>query len=335
MKLTKEILRAVALGAERIEEEQGTVCFHRFSLEEMASNVNPNRSYAAGVSLCFRTDAERLSLAFTAESLTGVRSYFALEVYVNDGRIGVIKNFNDAEMTENYADKPYPLGAFSGEFALGAGEKTVKIVLPHSVKTLWHTIALDGESFVSPLPEKGALIAYGDSITQGYDALYPSETYASRLAALLDLTLINKGLGGATFTPALARAENGRHDGCILVAYGTNDWGHLSEESFRKNAAAFLDAIVAHYPASDVFVLSPIWRGDSDRVTVFGRFERVADILSALCEGRERVHFIHGIDLVPHEEAYFGDIRLHPSGEGFAHYAANLYRDMEKNRLWR
>ena len=333
MNLSLDTLRAVATGVERVEEENGAVAFYRFSAEEMTTNANPNRTYAAGVSLCFRTDAERLSLAFTAENLTGARSYFALEVYANGERIGVIKNFNDAEMTGNYADKAYPLGDFSGEFALGTGEKTVKIVLPHSVKTLWHTIALDGESFVAPLPEKGALIAYGDSITQGYDALYPSETYASRLADLLDLTLVNKGLGGATFTPALARAENGRCDGCILVAYGTNDWGHLSESSFRKNAAAFLDAVTAHYPASDVFVLSPIWRGDNDRLTAFGRFENVASILSVLCEGRERVHFIHGIDLVPHEERYFGDVRLHPSGEGFAHYAANLDRDMEKSRL--
>ena len=333
MNLTKEILRAVATGVERVEGENGAVCFHRFSSEEMTTNANPNRTYAAGVALRFRTDATKLTLAFTAESLTGVRSYFALEVYVNGNRIGVIQNFNDAEMTGNYADKAYPIGDFSGEFDLGAGEKTVKIVLPHSVKTLWHTIALVGESYILPLPEKGALIAYGDSITQGYDALYPSETYAMRLADMLDLTLVNKALGGATFTPALACAENGRCDGCILVAYGTNDWGHLSEESFRKNAAAFLDAIEAHYPTSDVYVLSPIWRGDSDRLTAFGRFENVASILSDLCRGRARVHFIHGIDLVPHEERYFGDIRLHPSGEGFAHYAANLYRDMEKNRL--
>lgn len=333
MNLPLELLRAVATGVERVEEENGAVSFYRFSAEEMTTNTNPNRTYAAGVSLCFRTDAERLSLAFTAESLTGVRSYFALEVYVDGGRVGVIKNFDDAEMTGNYADKPYPLGDFSGEFALGTGEKTVKIFLPHSVKTLWHRIALDGESFVAPLPAKPALVAYGDSITQGYDALYPSETYASRLADLLDLTLVNKALGGATFTPALARAENGRCDGCILVAYGTNDWAHLSRESFLKNAAAFLDALEAHYPASEIFVLSPIWRGDSDRVTAFGTFESVAELLSALCKGRERVRFIRGIDLVPHGERYFGDIRLHPSGEGFAHYAANLRRDMEKIRL--
>ena len=333
MNLSLDTLRAVATGVERVEEENGAVCFHRFTTEEMKTNANPNRTYAAGVTLFFRTDAERLSLAFTVESFTGVRSYFALEVYVNGNRIGVIKNFNDVEMMGNYADKAYPLGDFSGEFALGTGEKTVKILLPHSVKMLWHKIALFGESFISPMPAKDVLIAYGDSITQGYDALYPSETYASRLADMLDLTLINKGLGGATFTPALACAENGHSDGCILVAYGTNDWRHLSEESFRKNAAAFLDAIEAHYPASEIFVLSPIWRGDSDQVTAFGCFECVADILSVLCEGRERVHFIHGIDLVPNEERYFGDIRLHPSGEGFAHYAANLRRNMEKSRL--
>lgn len=333
MTLSLDTVRAVTEGAERVEYENCAFHFYRFTETEMATNSNPNRAYAAGVSLCFRTDAEALSLSVFTESLTGVRSYFALEVFVNDSRIGVIKNFEDARMTGNYADVSYPLGEFFGEFSLGSGEKTVKIILPHSVKTLLREISLDGESFVTALPKKPFLIAYGDSITQGYDALYPSETYASRLADMLDLTLINKGLGGATFSPALARADNGRQDGCILVAYGTNDWRHLSKDSFRKNAAAFLDAITAHYSASDIFVLSPIWRGDSDCVTTFGSFESVADLLRELCKGREKVHFVFGENLVPHEEIYFGDIRLHPTGAGFAHYAAHLYEVMTKKRL--
>ena len=129
---------------------------------------------------------------------------------------------------------------------------------------------------------------------------------------------------GATFLPALAEAENGREEGTVLVAYGTNDWAHLSRESLIKNATGFLDALAAHYPTSEILVLSPIRRGDSDRETLFGRFASVSETLRSLCRGRARVHFIEGMDLVPHEEAFFGDLRLHPSGEGFAAYTENL-----------
>lgn len=330
MKLTLDHLRAVTSGVERVEEENGVFRFYRFSAAEMKTNANPNRVYAAGGVIGFRTDATALSLAFSAESLTGVRSYFVLEVYVNGARIGTVQNFDGAQMTGNYAEREYPLGDFSGAFLLGTGEKTVKLVLPHSVSLSLSELTLTDETFLSPLPERPALIAYGDSITQGYDALYPSETYAMRLADALGCTLVNKALGGATFLPALAAAENGRQEGTLLVAYGTNDWRHQSASTFRQNAQGFLDRLRQHYPSSPIFVLSPIFRADKEDVTLFGRFETVADILREICEGRDGVKFFDGMDLVPHDESYFGDLHLHPSGEGFAHYAENLRKMLSK-----
>ena len=324
MILSLEAIRSFTTGAELVKEEEGATHFYRFTEAELQTNANPNRTYAAGVTLRFRTDATEITLAGFPESLTGVRSYYALEVLVNGTRRGAIRNFTEADVYGSYAERQYPLDGFEGTVSLGTGEKTVTVVLPHSVRTTLTRIELKGATHASPLPPRPALIAYGDSITQGYDALYPSETYAYRLAEALGCTLVNKALGGATFLPALAKAENGRDAGTVLVAYGTNDWGHLSRESLIKNATGFLDALETHYPTSSILVLSPIWRGDSDRVTLFGSFASVSEALHSICEGRARVRFIEGVDLVPHEEAYFGDLRLHPSGAGFAAYTENL-----------
>lgn len=333
MNFTIDTLRAVTEGAELVREENGAFRFYRFSEAEMKTNANPNRTYAAGVALRFATDATAITLAGFTESLTGVRSYYALEVAVNGERVGAVRNFTEADAYGAYAEREYPLGDFEETIPLGAGEKQVTVLLPHSVRTTLTRVSLADATHADPLPARPALIAYGDSITQGYDALYPSETYAHRLAATLGCTLVNKALGGATFLPALAQAENGRAGGTVLVAYGTNDWGHVSRDTFLRNAAGFLDAICAHYPVSEIFVLAPIWRGDSERETLFGRFADVSPMLRTLCEGRAQLHFIEGIDLVPREEIFFGDLRLHPSGEGFAHYAENLYQKMSKSHI--
>lgn len=333
MDITLETLRTMTEGAELVREESGAFRFYRFSEAEMKTNANPNRAYAAGVALRFATDATGITLAGFTESLTGVRSYYALEVEVNGVRVGAIRNFTEADAYGSYAEREYLLGDFEETIPLGRGEKQVTVLLPHSVCTTLTRVSLADATHVTPLPARPVLLAYGDSITQGYDALYPSETYAHRLAQTLGCTLVNKALGGATFLPALAQAENGRDTGTLLVAYGTNDWGHLSRETFLRNATGFLDAIRAHYPTSEIFVLSPIWRGDAERETLFGDFADVATALRTLCEGRARLHFIEGIDLVPRKEIFFGDLRLHPSGEGFAHYAANLHREMQKSHI--
>lgn len=45
--------------------------------------------------------------------------------------------------------------------------------------------------------------SYGDSITQGYDALFPSYSYINRFSMYLDAFIYNKAIGGDIFRPAL------------------------------------------------------------------------------------------------------------------------------------
>ena len=75
MNLSLDILRAVTRGAEHVEEEKGAFCFYRFSDEEMQTNANPNRTYAAGVSLCFRTDAKPHDFHGTCRPIEEVVAY--------------------------------------------------------------------------------------------------------------------------------------------------------------------------------------------------------------------------------------------------------------------
>ena len=90
-----------------------------------------------------------------------------------------------------------------------------------------------------PVKKEKILVAYGDSITQGYDALHPSNAYIRRMADYLNAELINKSLGGVKFLPNLAAVPNDIDADYIFVAYGTNDWSNSELGEFKRDCKEF------------------------------------------------------------------------------------------------
>ena len=89
---------------------------------------------------------------------------------------------------------------------------------PDKVK---NTVALlDDGATIEGLYRKYKMISFGDSITHGYDAIYPSLSYASQLAQNLDAEQLNKGIGGDIFFPALLDEKDAFEPDFITVAYG-------------------------------------------------------------------------------------------------------------------
>ena len=68
------------------------------------------------------------------------------------------------------------------------------------------------------------LVFIGDSITQGMDARGPASAYAVQLARVLDVELLNQGVGGHIFDLDALDDELPYHPDIITIAYGTNDW---------------------------------------------------------------------------------------------------------------
>ena len=171
------------------------------------------------------------------------------------------------------------------------------------------------------------MLIFGDSITHGYDALYPSHSYATRLATLLDADARNKGIGGEVFQPRLALTKE--HDfapDLITVAYGTNDWGHRDAQTLEMNLREFYRNLAQTYPNAKIFALSPVWRGKRSNPALCGKpfawvDERIADVAREL----PNVTHIPGIDFVPHDPACYSPDILHPNDIGFATYAERAY----------
>ena len=315
MELTLETLQSITTGAVSVTREDGWFCFRRFSRtpdvyfpDDAAFQAKVTAT--ASVTLDFLTDARQLNFQYRAKQASS-RHLFFFDLYVNGCMVA----------SQGCADAPTQL---SGQFCreLPPDQKRITLYFPNLYAMMLNDIFLEGGTEVQPLSYAHTMICYGDSITQGYDATYPSLTYANRLAFSLNARMLNKGIGGDVFHKELID-DSALGPDIVTVAYGTNDWAHCERSTFLKNAESFLTGILETHPDAQVFVITPIWRRDSDRTTACGKFEDMAAALQALCRGFSRIHVIDGLSLTAHVPELLVD-HVHPGELGHVIYGANL-----------
>jgi lysophospholipase L1-like esterase len=239
------------------------------------------------------------------------RHYFSHDIYV------------DGTLVSSFGSTATNKGIFAHACALGEGTKTVAVYFPWSVCSVLRRMELADGSTLAPVTKQRKMLVYGDSITQGYDAALTSLSYANRLTDLLDAEAINRGIGGEQFFPALAETSGELEPDLITVAYGTNDWSKKNMADFTADAAAFMARMSVTYGHLPVFVILPIWRGDTDRTDTAGDFMACRDLLARLAAS-QGFHVLDDYDLVPHDPRLFGDAYLHPTNAGFQLYAQRL-----------
>lgn len=174
------------------------------------------------------------------------RSCFAFDIFCNGKMIDCICNFCEDDIPSK---KEGGLGAYSKHINLGEGDKTVRIVFPWSTAPVIKEISIDDDAYVMPAKRDKKIIMYGDSITHGYDALHPSNTYAYRFSEMIHAEMYNKAIGGEVFAPEVSEHADGFVPDCITVAYGTNDWNRNTEYNvFKERSRKFFDNLARNYP---------------------------------------------------------------------------------------
>ena len=326
MILNLEQMCMITRGAVRVEEEDGYFRLFRFTeaqhkaYEDVGNRNYINRSFAtAGIRLAFRTDSARLAFDYRFEGASS-RAYAYFDVYENGQ---MIKHFG-VEGTEQK----------SGHLviSLHEGLKDVELYLPWTRRTDLANVELDDGATLQALCRKYTMIHYGDSITQGYDALYPSLSYASQIARLMDADAVNKAIGGDRFFPELLAEPDNFSPDFITVAYGTNDWTHRTQEMTLEKARAFYSRLSEIYPNTRIFAVTPICRLDAYGCnSPFAAPLYTQDaMIRELCADLKNVTVINGWTLVPALKEFFADMRLHPNDIGFGLYAENLYKEIVK-----
>lgn len=336
MQLTIEQLQSVAQGAVRLSKtDDGAIRFHRFTAEQEELYRRTDEGFylktfcTAGVRLEFCTDSGWLELDADIFKATPSRTYFSFDVF-SDGRpAGCLSNFAGLDPSGEYVFGAYELGRFRKRFDLGDGEKKVTVFFPWSVGVTLNGVGLaDGASVIPARPGR-KLLTFGDSITQGYDALHPSCRYAGKLAEFLGAEEFCKAIGGEVFFPPLAETRESFTPDRILVAYGTNDWKHTERPACRRNSRLFLEALCGNYPSARIFVLTPLIRMDRGETYAYGSFDLVERDICESASGLGQIVVVHCRDLVPEDTKYFADGRLHPNDRGFAAFADGLIKRIQ------
>ena len=226
MKIDFEKIKEITCGAETVENGKDGIHFHRFTeVEENYYRDFGDEFYysqvfaTAGIKLAFKTDSEKLFIKGKAISASA-RKYFSLDIAVNGEFMDSINNFEGVTFPENFIDIDLPVGEFSKEVNIGKGEKEIAVYLPWSANCIINEISVYDGAFVEAVKYKKKMLCYGDSITQGYDALHPYFRYGSRLSEMLGAEEINKAIGGERFKELFGKIKNDiNHLPHIYLAY--------------------------------------------------------------------------------------------------------------------
>ena len=339
MKLNLNQIKNITQGAVNVFEKDGYFEFHRFTTEQEDLYSNPTLKRpltvghlkvltSAGVKLRFLTNSN--TLAFTAKFINGTyREIYSIDVFVNGEFFNTICSHES--IPESY-DKGIEEKEVTKSYNFESGEKEISIYLPFSTITLLKDFCLDDNSIVKPIKPSKKLLAFGDSITHGYDCLHSHKSYINLVATALDYEVYNKAIGGERFFPEFALCSDGFTPDLITIAYGTNDWSNNNTKpnDLISSSSQFIGNLRKVYKSSKIVVIGPIWRKDLEEEKPCGKFRDVAKMLEAQTKKFENVYFIDGFNFVPHDPIYYGDRRLHPNDKGFEHYAKNLLIELNK-----
>lgn len=321
-------------GAVYLEEmEGGLVLPHRFlpeQLEHLEQIGRGERALAtAGVMLSFVTDGTEVSLdccvvqpldrehrlyqaVMQGGTNGGKRPFGAAE----EGNVDGIDFVVDGHLIATVAPVDGTL-RLAFENRLGE-ELEVRIYLPSIMVVAVGNLRSNG--CLKPLPDRGYLLALGDSITQGFICGRPSLAYPAQVANTLGIDLLNQAVAGHVFDKDSLGGFSLWRDHMpevIVVAYGTNDWARKrSAESIEGSAVAYLDRLSWYFPKVPIYVLSPLWRVDEHEPKQCGQpLTWMQQMLGRVCSRHHNMRVVDGYHGIPKNPALFSDGELHPGPE--------------------
>ncbi|MBQ9098523.1 MAG: SGNH/GDSL hydrolase family protein [Clostridia bacterium] len=314
MKLSFEQIKRSTFGALSVKEESDGIHFAKCTEKQVAAwyalsqTLGVRSETTTGIRLDFHTNSKTLS--FTA--VDGDK----FEVLIN----GLQRYRIHAEAYRAKCEKP--------TFDLEEGEKRVTLIFPSHSRGVLGDVELDDGSYITPHKHATKMLFIGDSITQGWNSRYDSLSWAWRVTQYYDADSIIQGIGGAYFHEGTWDCVDFDAD-TVLVAYGTNDFGHYSTlEEMRGHAAKFLDSIFAQFGDKRVYVISPIYRSDWQKQKKMGSFLEACAVVKEEAASHGFT-LIDGMELVPYHGDFMADA-VHPNDLGFGVYAENVIAKLEK-----
>lgn len=311
MKLSFSQIKALTKGAVTIEETDAGIRFQRYTRSQLAAFEKEARCFykrgmhTCGIRIDFSTDSPSLTVS--------VGEAGKYEVMI-DNLTAFVQAFEEQD---------------TFMMALGSGNKRVTIVLPSHTPGVIRSVELADGASITPVTYPRKIIFYGDSITQGTGSEKDTQSYAWLTTRYYDAETMILGVGGANFFPDTVE-DNGFDADAVIIALGTNDFlGELPLEAVQSACAEYLDRLCKIYAGKKMFYVTPLWRADDQDVTLVGTFADLRQMVADEAAKRNMV-IIDGYDMIPHRPEYFDDGFLHPNDIGYALYAQNLIKVLNR-----
>jgi hypothetical protein len=142
--------------------------------------------------------------------------------------------------------------------------------------------------------------------------------------------MVNQVIGGDRFHPEHLDENMNFTPDIVTVAYGTNDWSGSLRDDFDRDMPRYFAKLAKMCALAKIFVITPLWRADGNRVTKVGTFEEAVNRIIVEASKYPNMIIIDGSKLTPRISAFYSDLRLHPNDIGFGIYAKNLIAEMKK-----
>jgi len=216
------------------------------------------------------------------------------------------------------------------EIALDGKEHRITLYLPAHEVGILESVEIEDNAMFLPHKFDCKILFIGDSITQGWDSTWDSLSYAQHVSRFFNAESVIQGIGGAIFHNTTFDSAIEFEPDIVIVAYGTNDWQYFEKlEEGRSQCRQFLDDVVRRYADKKIFGISPLWRRDGKSNTNMGSFEECTAYVKEEIK-KHGMYLIEGEFLTPHVNEFYCDAVLHPNTCGFAIYALNLIKEMQK-----
>lgn len=320
MKLTTDRIRSITVGAIKVEELEDGVHFYRYTPRQteawfaQAERLGKRSLQTAAVRLDFETNSK----------------HFAFEAARGDKFELLVDGVLQRQFVRREGDAP-----LRGEVELPlrtypTGESCrISFYLPSHSTGILKSVELDDNAFVKPIEHEKKILFIGDSITQGWDSTFDTNSYAIRTTRFFDANSVVQGIGGAYYHEDTFDVIDYDPD-TVIVAYGTNDAMFFPElEVMQGHVVAFLDKIKETYGGKSVYVISPIWRGDEEGNSMDESFVAKRRMIEREAAARGFT-VLCGLQMVPPTPEHFADKYLHPNDVGFAAYAERLCKILQE-----
>ena len=301
--LTNEEIVALSVGAVDYEYTDGALHLYRCLREQREAYYKLSNTLGLwsgrtnGVRLDFLTD----STLFSFKVVVGKK----YELFVNGKKTDHI----ELEAGE----------VFTKELDVTNGKNRLTLIFPSHEAGVISDVALsEGASYVRYNHSYGKKILFiGDSITQGWDTVSDSNSYAYQVSLRYDADTVIFGVGGAYFHESILPSVDNYHPDIVIVAFGANDFAR-GEEALVKNMHKFMDKLLVIYKDAQIIGLTPICGKAGHRP---GR-NSFREIIEKTYEEYD-IEYIDGTYLVSASEDNYAD-NYHPNDKGYLEMADNL-----------